>query len=51
MTDFYILIPTMIAQIFSPTAELIMPTGTKTNEANAEIKTQPVTVEAQISKC
>ena len=37
-----------IAKIFNPTAELVMPTGTQTNETNAEIKTQPVTVEAKI---
>ena len=33
-----------------PTAELKIPTGTQTNEANAEIETQPVIVEASISK-
>ena len=35
----------MIAQIFISTAELAIPTGTKTNEANGETETQPVTVE------
>ena len=45
------LIPAMITQIFIPTAELVMPTGAQTNEANAEIKTQPGTVEARTSKC
>ena len=35
---------------FIPTAELIIPTGKQTNEANAEIETQPGTVEAKISK-
>ena len=40
----------MIALIFNPTAELVMPTGTQTNEANAEIETQPVTGEAKIRK-
>ena len=39
----------MISQIFIPTAELVIPTGTQTNEANAEIETQPVTVETKIS--
>ena len=34
----------MIAQIFIPTAELVIPTGTQTKQANAEIKTQPVIV-------
>ena len=41
----------MIAQFFISTAELVIPTGTQTNEANAEIETQPVTVEDKISKC
>ena len=34
----------MIAQFFIPTAELAVPIGIPTNEANAEIETQPVTV-------
>ena len=46
----YFLIPAMIAQIFIHTAELVIPTGTPTNEANAEIETQPVTVETKIRK-
>ena len=41
----------MIPQICIPTAAFIIQTGTKTNEANAEIETQPVTVEIKISKC
>ena len=41
----------MIAQVFVPTAEFIIPTGTQTNQANAEIETQPVFVEVKISKC
>ena len=45
------MIPAVIAQSFIPTAELVIPTGTQTNEANAEIETQPVTVETKISKC
>ena len=40
----------MTAQIFIPTTELVIPTGTQTNEANAEIETQPVTVKERISK-
>ena len=36
---------------FIPTAELVISTGTQTNEANTEIQTQPVTVETKISKC
>ena len=41
----------MIAQNFNPTAGLVILTGTQTNEVNAEIETQPVTVEAKISNC
>ena len=40
----------MIAQSFSPTAELVIPTSTQTNKANTEIERQPVTVETKISK-
>ena len=36
--------------MFNTTAELT-PTGSQTNDANAEIETQPVTVEAKITKC
>ena len=32
-----------------PATELSIPTGTQTNEANAEIETQPVTIEVKIS--
>ena len=41
----------MIAQIFNLTAKLVIPTRTQTNEANAEIETQPVIIEAKPSKC
>ena len=41
----------MIAQTFIPTAELVIPTGIATNEANAEIETPPVAVEGKIGKC
>ena len=51
ITDLYFLIPAVIAQIHIPTPKLVIPTGTKANEANAEIHTQPVTAEAKISKC
>ena len=33
--------------MFVPTTELVMPMGTQTNEAYAEIETQPVTVESK----
>ena len=35
----YFLILAMIAQIFNPTAEVVLPTGAQTNEVNAEIET------------
>ena len=41
----------MITQDFNPIAELVIPTRTQNNEANVEIETQPVTIEAKISKC
>ena len=41
MIDLYFLIPAVIAQIFNPTAELVIPKGTPTTESNAEIETQP----------
>ena len=51
MIDLYFLIPEVIAKIFNPTAELVIPTGIPTNEANGEIETQPLTVEIKITKC
>ena len=45
------LFPAVIAHIFISTAELVIPTGTQTNEADAEIETQPVTFETKITKC
>ena len=41
----------MITQISIPTAELLIPKGITTNEANAEIATQPLPNEAKIRKC
>ena len=49
--DLYFLIPAVNSQIFIPIAELVIPTRTQTNEANVKIETQPLTVEAKISKC
>ena len=45
------MIAAVIAQIFIPNAELVIPTGKKPNEGNVEIEKQPVTVAAKISKC
>ena len=47
----YFLIPAVIAQIFNPIAELIIPIGMPVIEAKAEMETQPVIVEAKIRKC
>ena len=40
----------MTAQMFISTAELLIPTETQNNEANAEIETQPVIVKDRIRK-
>ena len=45
ITDLCFLIPAVIAKFCNSTAELAIPTGTPTNEANAEIETQPLTAE------
>ena len=37
----------MIAQIFIPTTELVIPTGTQTNEANLEIESQLIIAKAK----
>ena len=49
--DLYFLIPTVIAQIFNPIEELVIPIGIPTKEAKAEIETQPVIVQAKTRKC
>ena len=46
----YFLIPAVTLQMFIPTAELVTPSETQTNEAKTEIETQPITVEAIISQ-
>ena len=40
--DLYLLISTVISQFVIPTAELVIPAGTQTNEANVEIEMQPL---------
>ena len=40
--DLYFLIPVIIAQIFTPTAGLAIPTEITISKANAEIETQPL---------
>ena len=41
----------MISQIFNPTGELLIPTETPTNGANAKIETQPLKAEIETRKC
>ena len=48
ITDLYFIIPEVIAQIFNPTEELLIPIEIPTNEGNAEIETQPVRAETKI---
>ena len=48
--DLYFLISTVIAQIFNPIAELVIPIRIPTTEAKAEMKIHPVIVEITISK-
>ena len=45
--DLYVLIPAVIAQIFNPTAELVISVGTPLKEAKAETETHLVMVEAK----
>ena len=45
--DWYFSIPTIKAQFFNPTTELVPPT----KEVKVEIEAPPVTAEAKISKC
>ena len=49
IVDLNVWIPAVIAQFFIPTAELVIPTETQTNEADAEIETQPGIVDSKIS--
>lgn len=44
------LIPAVSTQIFNPTAELAILIGIPTNEAKAEIETQPVIAETKIKQ-
>ena len=49
--DQYFLIPTAIAQVFSPIAELIVLIVMPIKEAKAKLEIYPVVVEAKIRKC
>ena len=41
--DLYFIIPTVIAQIFNPTSELVIPIRISSKEAKAKIEIHPVT--------
>ena len=51
INDLYVLISAVIAQIFNPLAELVIPTGIPSKEAKLEIEVHLVTTEAKIRKC
>ena len=49
--DLYILITSVIEQVFNPIAELLIPIGIPTKEAKAELETDTVIVGPKIRKC
>ena len=49
--DWCFLIPGVIAQIFNPTAELVTPIRTPSEEGKAEIEIHPVNAEAKLRNC
>ena len=49
--EFYVLILAVIAQIFNPIAELVIPIGIPIKEVKEEIEIYTVIVEAKIRKC
>ena len=49
--DLYFLIPAVIAQIFNPIAELIIPIGITNKEAISEMEIHLVIPEAKLRKC
>ena len=49
--NLHFLIPAVITQNFTSATELVFPIGIPNYEANVEIETQQVTVEAKTSKC
>lgn len=51
MIELYILLTAVIAQAFSPSAQLAIRKGITTNETKADIGTHPVTAETKINDC
>ena len=47
----YSLIPAVIAQVFNPIADLVIPIGIPGKEAKGEIEMHPLTAVAKIRKC
>ena len=45
------LIPAVIAQIFNPITEFVIPIEIPTKETKAEIEIHPVTIEAKMRTC
>ena len=50
-TELYFLIPVVIAQIFNPIAELVIPIGIPGKDAKEENELHAVNVEAKIREC
>ena len=46
--DLYFLIPAVIAKVFNPIAELVIPIGNPTKEAKPDIETHSVIAKAKI---
>ena len=49
--DLHFLILAIIAQVFNPVTELVIPIGISTKEAKAETETHAVVVKDKIRKC
>ena len=49
--DLYFFIAAVIAQIFNPIAELVIPIEIRTKEAKADMEIHPVIVDPTIRKC
>ena len=49
--DLYFFIAAVIAQIFNPIAELVIPIEIPTKEAKADMEIHPVIVDPTIRKC
>ena len=47
----YFLFPSVIAQSFNSTVELVIPKGIQIREAKSEMEKHPVIAETEISKC